>query len=266
MLPHFKGKTRMGRVCFARSIKNDQNIQVVGKYGCRYLLPNLCENLALDIFLNGIYEPETNEFLVNAIPKNATVLDLGANIGSVTIPLAIKRSDLRIICVEASPHVFKYLQENLRQNDLESRVFCINKAISDKDDQSLPFYSDPGNFGKGSLSPVFTNKPIMVETITIDKLLFDLNIDSVGFIKADIEGYEYFAFAGGKQLLQRSDAPPVFFEFVDWAEQCANLVPGATQKLLISYGYELFIYRKNRMSKLASIMDKKSAMLYARKQ
>src|SRR5687768_13413632 len=107
MLPHFKGKTRLGRVCFAKSIKNDQDIQVLGKYGCKYLLPNLCEILALDIFLNGIYEPETNQFLVNAIPKNATVLDLGANIGSVTIPLAIKRNDLRIICVEASPYVFK---------------------------------------------------------------------------------------------------------------------------------------------------------------
>jgi FkbM family methyltransferase len=265
-MPLFKGKTRLGRLCFGNAIKNDLNIKVAGKFGCTYVLPNLSEILALDIFLSGIYEPDTNEFLVDTIPQNATVLDIGANIGSICIPLAKRRSDLRFVCIEASPFVFKYLQENIRMNALESRVFCINKALSDKDDISLPFYSDPGNFGKGSLSPVFTSQPVMVQTITIDKLLSDLQIGSVNFIKADIEGYEYFAFMGGKELLQKTDGPPVFFEFVDWAEQCAKLPPGAAQKLLMSFGYELYIYKNNRMNKLGTIMEKKSAMLYARKQ
>ncbi|MBO9200158.1 MULTISPECIES: FkbM family methyltransferase [Niastella] len=236
-----------------------------GKFGCRYILPNLKENLALDIFFDGIYEPGTNEFLVKTIPQNATVLDIGANIGSICIPLAKRRSDLRFVCVEASPFVFKYLQQNVNLNGLETRVTCINKALSNVDDKLLPFYSDPGNFGKGSLSPVFTNDPVMVQTITIDKLIKDQKIDSIDFIKADIEGYEYFAFEGGKQLLQKADAPPVFFEFVDWAEKCANLAPGSAQKLLTTYGFELFICGKNKMSKLATVMDAKSAMLYARK-
>lgn len=266
LLPSFKGKTRLGRLFFKKSINHATDVEVAGKFGCRYILPNLKEILAFDIFLSGMYEPNTHEFLLQTIPQNAVVLDIGANIGSVCIPLAKRRQDLRFICIEASPFVFEYLQRNIKLNALESRVACINKAISDKDDQSIPFYSAPENFGKGSFSPVFTQKPVMAQTITIDRLMQELNITSINFIKADIEGYEYFAFKGGRELLLKPDAPPVFFEFVDWAEQHANLKAGAAQELLLQYSYQLFLHHNNRLEKLTEVICKESAMLYACKQ
>ena len=59
-------------------------------------------------------------------------------------------------------------------------------------------------------------------------------------IKIDIEGFEYFAFMGGKQLLQGPNAPDILFEFVYWAEEKANLQKGSAQQVLLNWGYTLY--------------------------
>jgi FkbM family methyltransferase len=265
-LPPFKGKRRLGNILYADLIKQGKDIPVTGKLGCKYILPNLRETLALDILMGGIYEPETHQFLTQAIPANAIVLDIGANIGSISIPLAMSRKDLKFICLEASPFVFKYLQQNIKLNNLESRFTCINKAVGATDNELLPFYSSPEHFGKGSLSAVFTSDPVMVTSISVDTLLQQLKIDRVGFIKADIEGFEYFLFKGAKRLLQLHESPVILFEFVDWAEKNAKLKPGHAQELLLEYGYHLFnLLKQNRMQKLEKILDRGSAMLVAKK-
>lgn len=265
-LPPFKGKRRLGNIVYADLIRQGKDIPVAGKFGCRYILPNLRETLALDIFLGGIYEPETHQFLTRSIPPNSTVLDIGANIGSISIPLAKNRTDLKFICLEASPFVFKYLQQNVELNELETRFTLINKAIGAIDNEQLPFYSSPEHFGKGSLSAVFTQDPVMVNSISVDTLLSQLSIGRVDFIKADIEGFEYFLFKGAEKLLKMPQAPVILFEFVDWAEKNAQLEPGYAQKLLLEYGYKLFDLRgKNKIQRLDKVMHEGSAMLVAKK-
>jgi FkbM family methyltransferase len=266
-LPLFKGKRRLGSFLFKKEIANSKDLQISGKYGCQYLLPNLREAVALDVFLDGIYEPQTHDFLMSKIPPNAVLLDAGANIGSVCIPILKRRKDVTCICVEASPFVFNYLKKNISLNNLESQTICINKAITDKDGEVLPFYSEPSNFGKGSLSAVFTDKPVMVETITVSELMNEQNIERIDFIKADIEGYEFFAFKGCDQLLKGANAPAILFEFVDWAEQNAKLDPGMAQQFIINSGYDLYLLDSvNELNKLEFPLSKESAMLFATKK
>jgi len=265
--PEFRGKHRLSRWIFKNLIAEGRDISVKGYDDCEYILPNLKENLAFDIFINGIYEKETIDFLVRGIPPNATVLDIGANIGSICIPLAKKRKDIKIFCVEASPFVYHYLQQNIALNGLEGSISCFNKAITDADGAQLPFYSDPGNFGKGSLSPVFTKEAVMVEGITLDTLVKTLPIEKVDFIKIDIEGYEYFAFKGGRQLLTAEKKPAILLEFVDWAEEHAAVPPGSAQQLLTDYGY--FLYTLDSMNfprELKERITRGSAMLVAYRQ
>lgn len=263
-LPHFKGKHRLSRLLFKGLIEHGRDLQVQGADKCSYLLPNLQENLAFDIFINGIYEQETHDFLVASIPQGATVLDIGANIGSISIPLARKRKDIRIVCVEASPFVFEYLKKNIELNQLQSQIQIHNIAISDTDDIQLPFYSDPGSFGKGSLSPVFTNEAVMVNGISLDSFIKKNHLENIGFIKIDIEGYEYFAFKGASQLLKRSDRPMILLEFVDWAEEHARIDKGSAQELLLRYGYSLHLLEGTKPSTpVKQALHKGSAMLVA---
>lgn len=238
-----------------------------GKFGCVYKLPHLNEAVAYDIFVNGIYEQDTHNFLAKRIPHGSAFLDLGANIGSISIPLCRQRPDIRCIGVEAAPWIYEYLQHNVQANGLQQNITIVNKALSDKEIGELPFYSPRGQFGKGSLSPVFTDAAVMVDTITIDNLLAVHKVKEVGMIKIDIEGFEYFAFLGGSKLLQSANAPDIVFEFVDWAEERANLQKGSAQEILIKWGYKLYnMEAGNRLQPLQQVMTSGSALLFATKR
>jgi FkbM family methyltransferase len=251
---------------FSDKIKTASDLTIKGQYDCVYKLPHLHEAVALDIFVNGIYEKHTHEFLVKHIPPGSVYLDLGMNIGSVAIPLLKRRTDLRCVGVEAAPWIFDYLMHNIQANGLQGRITCVNKALTAKEVGPLPFYSPHGQFGKGSLSPVFTQEAIMVDSITIDNLLASMNISKVGMIKIDIEGFEYFAFLGGSKLLQSPNAPDIVFEFVDWAEERANLEKGSAQELLLKYGYRLYSMNKGIIKPLKGIFNSGGAELFASKR
>jgi FkbM family methyltransferase len=265
-LPDFKGKRRLSRYVFASKIKNATDLMIKGQLDCIYKLPHLHEAVAFDIFVNGIYEKHTHDFLAKHIPPGSVYLDLGMNIGSVAIPLLKRRTDIRCVGVEAAPWIFEYLTDNVNINGLQGRITCINKALAAKEVGPLPFYSPHGQFGKGSLSPVFTQEAIMVDSITIDNLLASMNIHNVGMIKIDIEGFEYFAFQGGSKLLQSPDAPDIVFEFVDWAEERANLARGSAQELLLKYGYQLYSMNKGVIKPLKGIFNSGGAELFASKR
>ena len=265
-LPDFKGKRRLVRFLTKSEIERSSDTVVAGRFGCKYLLPNIKESVSFEIFCNGIYEADTNAFLYKLLPKNGVFLDLGANIGSVTIPLLKRRPDLRCLCVEAAPWIFDYLRKNKDINFTNESIVLINKALLDKDDVVLPFYSPKEKFGKGSLSPVFTDVGIPVTSITVDNIVKEYNLSGVDTIKIDIEGFEYFAFKGAESLLSGPNAPDILFEFVDWAEKKAGLETGQAQRFLIEKGYTLYIPEKGQLKNCDQVITGGTEMLFASKK
>ena len=102
-----------------RGIKKLRNITVAGKYNCTFLIPNIIENIGFDIYINGVYEKETIDFLIKNIPKNKILLDLGANIGSICLPICQVRREIKAICVEAAPWIFELLKTNAEKNSIQ---------------------------------------------------------------------------------------------------------------------------------------------------
>lgn len=240
MLPAFKGKRRLARILLRSKIKNSRDLIVNARHGVKYKLPNLIENVAFDIFVMGVYEPEYVQYLVKALPPNGIMFDLGANIGSICIPVAKMRPDVKIVAVEASSNVFKYLKENVQLNNC-SNISLENFALSYVDNEQVAFYSPDEKFGKGSMSAVYTKKSETVTTVTLDTLKAKYGFNKVDVIKIDVEGYESIVFKGGKQLLSAVDAPVVVFEYAHWAESLAhNIKPGDAQRELLQRGYRLY--------------------------
>ncbi len=239
---------------------------IKGKFNCSYKIPNIQENIGFDIYINGMFEADTIHLILGRLPPGAVLIDIGANIGSISLPICKQRNDIKAVCIEASPRVYKYLEFNKEYNQAKNCI-TVNRAMSDTDGKTVNFYSPVEKFGKGSMSSVYTKNAETIETITLDTLLQQKKIDKIDFIKVDIEGYEYFAFKGARQILSSTEAPDILFEFMDWAEVSAHARAGDAQQILLEYGYKLFIITKDKkQTALYTPLTKGDAMILATKK
>src|SRR6476659_7714163 len=112
-LPLFRGKRRIGRLIMKMSGVSSKNDIVVNTKAGEFYLPNLKDMISIDLFMNGFYEKGLVEMLKKNIPANGVLIDVGANIGSISIPLSKMRPDVSIVAVEASPWIYNVLKRNI---------------------------------------------------------------------------------------------------------------------------------------------------------
>ena len=239
--PGTPGKSRLARRLLGSSLAaNDKS--VIGRGGEEFIAPSLMESVGFYLLIDGVYEAPTVDFILERLRPGAVFVDVGANIGSFTLPVAKSLgAEGCVIAIESSPTIFPYLKRNVELNGL-SNIRLIQCAASDTDLQEVPFYEAPiESFGMGSLGAQFDCKPILVITRTLDSILSEQGVDRVDLIKVDVEGFEVGVFKGAEKLLNGPDAPLIAFEFCDWAE---DRVPGGrrgnAQRALKDYGYRIW--------------------------
>lgn len=151
------------------------------------------------------------------VSKDDIVLDIGACIGEYTTLLAQQAK--HVYAFEPSPKNFEQLQINTK--DYATNITLFEAAVSDKNGFET-LYMCPTDIGMNRLyySPhCVGGDRHTVQTITIDHFVSNVcNLtlaneeEKVKFIKIDIEGYEYHALKGMRQLLER-DKPAIMMEF-----------------------------------------------------
>lgn len=263
----FKGKQRLSRLMLSSKINFKKNIKIDGKFDCQYIIPNLKEVIGFELFINGIFEEDFIHLILSKIPNHGTFIDLGANIGSIVVPICKSRPDINAIAIEASSQMVHYLKKNI---DINGILNCKieQKAIWNISDQELSFYTPEEQYGKGMLAiDKRYNQQELVTTITLDELRHKHKLTKVDFIKVDIEGFEYFAFNGGAELLKLQDAPDLLFEFIATSEKgVSGLEPGDAQAKLLSFGYQLYEFKNRKMNPLLKPKTSGFAMIYATKK
>ena len=130
------------------------------------------------------------------------VLDCGANVGVFTRE-ALNAGAKLVVAIEPAPENLECLRRNFAAETAAGRVIIFAKGVWDKDD-FLSLNVDTHN----SAADSFVMHPQGAQTTaeklpltTIDKLVVELKLDRVDFIKMDIEGAEPKALAGGKETL-----------------------------------------------------------------
>jgi FkbM family methyltransferase len=203
------------------------------------VVPNLLEPVGLHLWLDGAYEPEIAKFLWKHITSDAVFVDIGANIGVFTIPMA--RHARRVVAIEPSPQVLPFLKRNVALNNLNN-VAIVECAASRPNSDLVSLYVPPvSHFGMASSAPQFNVEPINVRAKSLDTILREQGVADVSVMKIDVEGFEAEVFLGAAKLLYGPSPPPFVFEFCDWAEERAFPgKKGAAQRLLIDAGYRLW--------------------------
>jgi FkbM family methyltransferase len=131
------------------------------------------------------------------------VLDCGAHIGLFTRQ-ALEMGASTVVAVEISPRNIECLKRNFADEIESRRVIVYPKGVWHQDDL-LTLYTSRKNSAGDSV--VITGKrssdAVQVRLTTIDKLVNELNLARIDFIKMDIKGSAPQALQGAKATLSR---------------------------------------------------------------
>ena len=131
------------------------------------------------------------------------VLDCGANVG-VTVRVWLEAGAKLVVAIEPAPENIESLRRNFKDEIAAGRVILYPKGVWDKD-EILPMQIDPNNSAADSFL-IHREGGTEVRGIpltTIDKLVSELKLERVDFIKMDIEGAEPRALVGGRQTIAK---------------------------------------------------------------
>jgi FkbM family methyltransferase len=124
-------------------------------------------------------------------PTDLVVLDVGANIGLFTLYAARRAPKARILSLEPFPTTFARLLTNVRDHHLDSRVVCLNYALTGvrglrvMRDASVPSQRR----SLESTESVASGTQVLGKTL--QEMMDENDLRQVDLLKMDIEGSEY---------------------------------------------------------------------------
>ncbi len=159
----------------------------------------------------GYWENNLIKYAETFLNDNSIILDIGANIGTWSIPLAIKNR--KIYSFEPYDSSFYSLCGNIFLNNKEHIIYPYHSALTnDVNKKTTMYLSETINIGGCKLIETNdnNNKLNRYNLITLDSL----KLEKINFIKIDVEGQELNVIKGGVKTIIKNK-PIIFFECWD---------------------------------------------------
>lgn len=154
--------------------------------------PESTDNIWKEVFVNKIYDSDYLDLRKNDVD---VVMDVGSNIGIFAAWIARECRPKVILCYEASPVTFAYLESNVnRLGDIyEGTDFvAVNAAVSDTSGSMRTIYH-MGDKTAASTMMVYGREregiPYEVESVTISSQMEERGISVIDLLKIDVEGH-----------------------------------------------------------------------------
>lgn len=231
--------------CVFRLVKHEITVpDFDGAYRVRL---RLSEHMQRRIFWMGYYSADIVAFLKRVLRPGMVVIDVGANIGEITLVAARRVGDSgRVIAVEPVNVIADRLSEHVRVNDL-SQVTIVREALGSAGQDQVPIYASCGqdvsdeHQGLASLyGESEGHEPIeLVSITTLDDMAASLHLARVDLIKIDIEGGELACLQGAEAVLRRF-RPMLIVEVQDFSARQAGWNVKELFQYLRGFGYEFF--------------------------
>jgi FkbM family methyltransferase len=181
----------------------------------------------------GEFSKDEVDFLLELVGPGSIVIDGGANLGALTIPLAKRVGQYgHVYAFEPQHLTFQALAGNCAINSLPN-VTTLNQALGRAParikmrDLNL---TEPLNVGGRALKADQVGRPVNI--IRID----DLNLMGCSLIKLDLEGMEREAIAGARKTIK--DCQPLLYVESDRVEHRDGLLQD-----LKGFGYKCFLHQ-----------------------
>jgi FkbM family methyltransferase len=195
----------------AHAARENVSMDIKPLWTCQHIRLKQCREGAMIYTINDTYigraldkygEISRDEvlFLQQLTRPGMTVLEVGANIGVFTVPLArFVHPGGRVIAFEPQRIMYQMLCGNLALNAIDNVVAHNCAAGRSSGSIAVPSvdYSKPGNFGAVSLAR--SSQGDIVALVTIDSLA----LPSCHLIKVDVEGMELDVLEGAYSTLRQ---------------------------------------------------------------
>ena len=191
------------------------------------------------------FDRETNgeyRTLKALAPKIKIAFDVGANDGDYASKLALLNGSSKIHCFEPDPRAFA----KLRQND---SLIANNIALGEKiERKSINLAEKSTHNSLLALDEKFTGKA-EVEVSTVYDYCLKHRIESIDFMKIDVEGWEYFVLLGAREMLKKGAIDYVQFEFSGASREARTFLKDFID-LFSGFGYDIYRVKATSIEKV----------------
>ena len=223
-----------------------------------YIDPIRDNGIEKEIYYTGTYEKGTLHVLNHILKSNDVFVDVGANIGLISIYAAQKVGSKGIVhAYEANPETFTIMENNIELNELHNIIKPLKIAIGASEGKGLIFDNWEVNRGAETMfQPKEKSSSHEVAIKPLDSLLRPNS--KIKAIKIDVEGFELEVIKGAKNILNKPNAPILI---VEYSEECLTRANQTIQELteLISscnkYTFYKLTRKKGRVGQLIEIQS-----------
>jgi FkbM family methyltransferase len=193
-----------------------------------WAFPDADQFMVNELKVDGTYQLTHLEAALRHVTNFTVAIDGGAHVGTWSKVLATRFA--RVIAIEPSPDTFACLEWNLTQAgcaNVERRSVALGEAPG-----VVTMALDAANAARANTGARFARAGGSIPVQTIDSW----QLESVGFLKLDIEGSEPMAIEGARETIARC-RPIVLFEDKRLWSRHFGLPKDAVGRLLAAMGY-----------------------------
>ena len=193
----------------------------------KYVVLNADKAISRTLFIQGSFDFDKVEKVISVMSgvnkafKLETLIDVGANIGTVCIPAVRRGLAANAIAIEPEPLNYRVLVANIFLNDLADRIKSYNLALGSQDNQTLELELSAGHSGDHRIhvgsetgsSTARSGKITSVKSDTFDSVVPAVDRNSC-MVWMDTQGYEGIILQGAQNIIRAQ--VPMVVEF--WPE------------------------------------------------
>jgi FkbM family methyltransferase len=193
--------------------------------GSRFLIHPSDGPIAEQLFVFGAFNVDMtetavsvmNDYLAPDLIEGKVFLDIGANIGTTSIPAVTQWGASRVLAVEPEAENFRLLRCNVILNDLDDRIDCVKHVVTN---HSGPVTLEISASNSGDhrvqyvvFDPEEPRSTVAADGVPLDDLIDQHGIDrgDIGLVWIDTQGHEGHVLDSAPKTL--AARVPVLIEF-----------------------------------------------------
>ncbi len=207
----------------------------------------------------GDLDPKISWVCKKLVQPGDTVCDIGANIGIVTVLLSKLVGDAgKVFAFEPNPACYEALTAAIARNRMTNvlpQAIALGSQTEERD-LAIP----PDNAGAASLRETAVHaggKTTRVSVRTLDEFVEEQGIDSIQFMKLDVEGFESEVFTGSTRILGILRPDAILFEMNE--QTTGPLIQRPVFSILARFEYNFLCLPKGFLKVRPRAIDARNA-------